>query len=165
MITLKTLVSILDLKKVGACPACMRISFVLMAISWLSLFLSFEYSLEPKLAFLVLASGLTVLWLIHVIRRIMIVIKTHPEHYPINKERRTAIGNITKVALGAVLLSALPQRVFASSGCGGWAGNSGCGTPPASIGVFPIGCYRQENNCNWTGPCNSCGSNCSSNAC
>lgn len=148
---IKSVFGIFDTKKIGSCPTCMRMSFALMVISWLVLFFTFEKNLDEKPISLALSISLTILWLTHLLVRVKMVILANSDQLN-NQERRVVIGSFAKAIVGAVLLSALPPKIYADSGCGGWAGNSGC--------LPCTRCQRQDSNCNCY-ECQSCGDNCS----
>jgi hypothetical protein len=151
--TLSSIVRTFDLRHVGECPTCMRISFMAMSLAALATIASSLLGLNTAL-FAMLAVGLALLWLAHIVTR---AIRSARRHHQADPSRRLAIRTFAQVAVGAAAMSAIPWGAHADSGCGGWAGNSGC-RPCASS------CQRQRNDCSCYS-CRSCGNNCGNAAC
>jgi hypothetical protein len=157
MITPSTIIRAFDLRHIGTCPTCIRVSFWVMILSWLIVAIALILDLKNAAPVIsVVASALTLLWLAHIIMRAINSVRPDRLDDP---SRRLALGSFAvtaaKAAIGAVVMSAAvfpSQLARADSGCGGWAGNSGC--------VLCGDCYRQTANCQCY-PCRSCGNNCS----
>lgn len=159
MLLLSSIIRSFDLRNIGTCPTCIRISFLSMAVFWVFVFVAYLVNLHAELPLLVGSVVFTVLWLAHVFAR---GIRSIPTNQPESLSRRIAIRAFARAALGAVAVSValIPSRASADSGCGGWAGNSGC--QPLS-GPWAR-CYRQRTDCSYYA-CRSCGNDCGSNVC
>ncbi len=156
---LSSIIRSFDLRHIGTCPTCIRISFFLMAVSWLFVVVAYLADLNSELPIIGGSFVFTFLWLSHVFAR---GIRSIPTNQPENLSRRIAIQAFAKAALGAVAVSVtlIPSRARADSGCGGWAGSSGCDplTGPWAR------CYRQRTDCSYYA-CRSCGNDCGNNVC
>lgn len=158
-INISTIWRSFDLKQVGMCPTCMRISFLAMSVSWVLAAGSIATDIPLLKVFtLFTSSALTMLWFAHVFMRAE---RSSGLNQPEDRSRRVAIQAFARAVIGAAVMSTgalLPwQGAHADSGCGGWAGNSGCRNSCGS-------CQRQDSNCNCH-DCRSCGSNCDKGSC
>lgn len=152
-------IRILNFRNLGTCPKCIRIAFLVMVFSWLvvAIALSLHSKATASVWIAVLASGFTILWLAHVATWAM---RSHRLSHPADPSRRLAMGALGRAVLGAAIMSStaiFPRQAQAYSGCGGWAGNSGC----ISVGH----CFRQDSDCRPIGPCRSCGDDCGDEVC
>jgi hypothetical protein len=156
MIDLHAFVRIFDLSLLGGCPRCIRISGQTAALSWVGLAGIVAAGFEAICLYssLVIACGLTALWFAHLIVRS--VRNVRPDEVAMTSRRR-AIRAFVSTLIGTAAMSILPETALADSGCGGWAGNSGC--PPCP---YPRNCHRQTPSCQCY-PCSSCGSGCPGN--
>lgn len=152
MITLSSIIRSFDLRHIGTCPTCMRISFLAMILSWLLAYVAITVDSNATVLIGIATVSLTLLWLAHITTRVM---RSIPSNLPQDNSRRLAIRTLAKAAVGAALMSAtFPWQAHADSGCGGWAGNSGCRSCNS--------CQRQTADCRCYS-CRSCGNNCSGN--
>jgi hypothetical protein len=138
----------------------MRISFVSMVLSWALLSMALTSDWNALLPIAVASGALTLVWLAHVtVRPIQSMLADRPH----NDARRGALKTLAKGVLAATLVSAFPWQAYALSGCGGWAGNSGCRLC-SNDRLPPHRCERQDNNCRcyW---CRSCGNDCGNQVC
>lgn len=140
-----------NLRQLGSCAFCMRVSFQAMAAAWAAAatatVMDLDWVCYPSMIAAVLLSAL---WLAHIVGRAVRSSINAPE----DNERRIAIRRILKaIGTAATISVAIPRNAHADSGCGGWAGNSGC-----SRGCSP--CARQRADCSCTGNDRSCGQNC-----
>jgi hypothetical protein len=146
-----------DLRRIGTCPKCMRVSFAFLLAGWCAFFaLSGLSDGGMPWAILVIAVIFTLLWASHVVAR---AYRDASAQSATDAGRRVVFGTFARAIVGAALVSAalLPsQNARADSGCGGWAGGNGC-SPCTS-------CQRQTSGCSCY-DCKSCGSNCSSGDC
>jgi len=151
MVRLSSIIRTFNVRNIGTCATCMRISFLAMALSWLLVLAALTLDLNAKVLIYAVSIGLTLLWLAHIITRA--ARSMHPSGAD-DYSRRLAIRTFVKAAVGAAVVSgaAFPWQAHADSGCGGWSGNSGCS--PCSA------CQRQTSDCQCYS-CRSCGSNCS----
>lgn len=139
-----------DMRQVGACSFCMRVSFQAMTIAWIAVAAALSFHLDWWLLPLILAALLSALWLAHIVGR---AIRSSAD-IPDDRGRRAAIGGMLKAIGAAAAISvAFPRGAHADSGCGGWAGNSGCSSGCGR-------CQRQRANCSCTGSDRSCGQGC-----
>jgi hypothetical protein len=155
MKTLASVIQTFNLRHVGVCPTCVRISFRVMILSWVIVLNALALNLYAHpMMILVPSCGLTLLWSAHVITR---ALRSMPMQRLGDPSRRLAIRAFVKAAAGAAVMSvaATSRQARADSGCGGWAGNSGCGGP-----VGP--CQRQTVDCR-VYSCRSCGEGCTGN--
>jgi hypothetical protein len=137
-----------DFRYFGTCRTCMRISFRAMVLSWpLSVGVQI-FNLPGRDVLSEVSVAFTLLWIAHVINRAN---RSLGSNRPPIASRRAMLRTYLKGAVGAVAVSAFPSLVHADSGCGGWAGNSGC--PPCTA------CQRQAVDCTCY-DCRSCGENC-----
>jgi hypothetical protein len=158
MATLWYIIRAFDLRHVGQCPTCMRISFGLMALSWTLVFTAAAMDLSA-LPMTVGSAGLTFVWLAHIMTR---SIQSVVARTTFSDSRRKTLKALAKGILAAALVSAFPLPAHALSGCGGWAGNSGCSGCRDGTGV--TSCERQDNDCTCYF-CRSCGNGCGENVC
>ncbi len=158
MVSLSAIIRAFDIRHVGSCPTCMRISFLTMFLSWVSVLCALALDLKATTLISAVSILLTLLWLTHVVRYAMR--STHSDQ-PQNKSRRLAI-RLGTAAIGAAAMSvAFPLQARADSACGGWGGGSNC--PPCSdYGYGP--CMRQNAGCGCY-YCRSCGNNCGETVC
>src|SRR6267154_1560730 len=98
MVTLSSILRTLDLRHVGTCPTCMRISFLAMVLSWLLVLGALTLGLNATLLISIGSAGLTLLWLTHVITRAIRSINP-----PENHSRRLAIQTFAKAAAKAAV--------------------------------------------------------------
>ena len=144
---------LIDLRRVGACPRCMKASFCSAAIAWLgAVGLSLIGSDTWSIALVTFAVVLSSLWLAHVVARATRILSVSEPH---DSNRRLTFKRTAKALTSAVVVSVAVgpwAGALADSGCGGWAGNSGC------LPCRP--CDRQRANCECY-ECASCGQNCS----
>jgi hypothetical protein len=146
-----------DLRHVGECPTCMRFSFLFMVAAWITLAVATTIEGDS----VVVAGGgvllFSTLWLTHVATRAVRAAVPAKEPTSQVRSRRLALRTLAKAAVGAAALSAaMPWAAHADSGCGGWAGNSGCSRCGS--------CQRQTADCRCYS-CRSCGNNCGNTAC
>jgi hypothetical protein len=159
MISFSFIMRSFDLRHVGTCPTCMRISFVSMILSWLLLYVAVVSDLNAMLPIAIGSAGLTFVWLAHVtVRPIQSMLADQPH----SKARRGALKTLAKGVLAATLVSAFPWQAYALSGCGGWAGNSGCRR--CKDGTIVTRCERQDSDCTCY-RCRSCGNDCGNYVC
>jgi hypothetical protein len=159
MISFSDIVRSFDLRHVGTCPTCMRISFVSMILSWLLAYAALMSGWSALLPIALASGALTLVWLAHVtVRPIQAMLADQPH----SGARRGALRTLAKGVLAATLVSAFPWQAYALSGCGGWAGNSGCRR--CKDGRVVTGCMRQDNDCTCY-TCRSCGNNCGTYVC
>jgi hypothetical protein len=152
-----TIIRMFDLRHVGTCPTCMRISFLAMIFCWTVtlVVLACDANAIPLTA---MAIVLTLLWVAHIFRWAVLSTRTFQ---PQDNSRRLTLRFALALAGSAVISIAFPWEARADSGCGGWAGNSGC--PPCSD--YGNGaCMRQNSSCGCY-YCRSCGENCGNNVC
>lgn len=148
-----------DIRHIGSCPTCLRVSFFTMVSSWLFLVASLSLGLAvPPLAD-ALPVLFSLLWLAHVVRRATLSVRH--DQLRTNSTRRVALRFALAVMGAAAVSVAFPWEARADSGCGGWAGNSGC-EPCSNYGVAR--CMRQNSSCGCY-YCRSCGSDCGDNVC
>lgn len=155
MVTRSAFLRMFDLRHVGVCPTCIRTSFVATVLSWLLVLSTFLLQLHATTLIIIAASSFTLLWLAHIFTRAIRF--PNQTEQPRDASKRRVFGTIAKAALAAAMMSAtvFPRTARADSGCGGWAGNSGC-NPCVN------NCFRQDVNCNCYA-CHSCcqgGGNC-----
>lgn len=149
MLTLSSIARMFDVRLLGTCPTCMRISFLAMILSWAFVLGALLFDLNAQVLISVASIGLTLLWLAHIITRAKLSI---PHDRPENHSRRLAIRTIANAAVGAAVMTvAFPWQAHAISGCGGWSGSS-CPNKCTS-------CERQNADCECY-TCRSCGSTC-----
>ena len=149
--SLSSIVGIFDLRRIGMCDRCLRTSFVAMICAWIVVFIANQLA-YPTGPIALISISLTALWLAHIVTRASR--STQPAELE-NNARRRALRSFGRAIVGAAGLSvAFPWQAHADSGCGGWAGNSGC--------LPCTRCSRQDRNCNCYS-CRSCGSNCNGN--
>ena len=154
-----TILRSFDLRHVGTCPTCMRISFASMFLSWLLVSAGLLLDWNALLPIALVSLGLTLVWLAHVTTR---PVQSMLVDAPHDKTRRQALKALAKGVLAAAMVSAVPFDAYALSGCGGWAGNSGCRR--CKDGTRVTRCERQDNDCTCYF-CRSCGNNCGSRTC
>lgn len=152
MYYVRTVFNVFDPRKLGTCPTCMRISFYLMVVTLVALVFCTKDT--PIWWFALSAASIfTATWLLHVVARVSRNVAADLPQ-PSRREALRSIGMTALKSAGAAALisSAIPWQAKADSGCGGWAGNSGC---------TPCGpCQRQTSSCGCYS-CRSCGNNCS----
>lgn len=158
MISLSAIIRMFDIRHVGTCPTCMRISFVTMFLSWICVIGTLAFADRATMLMSGVSVFLTLLWLTHVIRY---AIRSTQSDQPQNQSRRLAIRLGTAVLGGAAVSVAFPFQARADSACGGWGGNSGC-DPCSQYGNAR--CMRQNSSCGCY-YCRSCGSDCGQNVC
>lgn len=158
MPTLSSIIRAFDIRNVGTCPTCMRISFAVMLSSWVLLACALFFTSAASIVVAVLSTALTVLWIAHIVARSAQSIRTWV--IPENQSRRLAIRKAVMAVLGAAAMSAMSSKAYADSGCGGWAGNSGC----APLTGPWARCYRQRTDCSYYA-CRSCGNDCGDTVC
>ena len=139
-----------DLRHVGACRKCMRISFAAMTMSWM--LLCGALWLCPDAAILVAIGPvvLTAVWVAHVGARSARTVRAElPQDY----SRRFALRTAVMAVAGAAVVSVMSSNAYADgmSVCGGWGGGPESGCQPC-----PSNCYRQNDECG----CFLCGSCC-----
>lgn len=143
-----------DLRSVGTCPTCMRISFFTMVTAWVAV-LAASFYYPPAMLWLVSIAGLTtLLWLAHITARTKWNYQNSTKSESVDRSRLVALRTVAKAAVALAGMSAMmisPAR--ADSGCGGWAGNSGCRPCPGGS------CYRQRTDCSCY-PDRGCGDGC-----
>jgi hypothetical protein len=138
-----------DLRHVGTCRKCMRISFLAMTMSWVLLFGGLWLCPNAAIVVSIGAVSLTAVWAAHVVARSMRSVRAElPKDY----SRRLAIRTAVMAAAGATVVSVVSSRAYADgvSGCGGWGGGPESGCSPC-----PSNCYRQNDECGCV-PCASC---------
>ena len=151
-----------DLRHIGLCSICMRMSFkaaLFAAVFWLAT-LALLAPAAIQLITGLLTAVLACLWLAHVARRahLKLIEQDQPDMH-----RRYALGRVLAVLAGAISVSvAFPRPAHALSGCGGWAGNSGCSR--CADGSYVTACERQDEQCRCYF-CRSCGNRCGNNVC
>lgn len=151
MFNLAYVIRAFDLRRVGSCAKCIKISFILMLSLWVLVVSQFSFGSGMK----VTVAGAVIfsaLWLSHVFGRAIRM--TNNDVHGIESRRR-ALRKFASAAAGAIVTSlaiAIPSA-YADSGCGGWAGNSGCPSGCSS-------CQRQRSDCSCTGSDRSCGDGC-----
>jgi hypothetical protein len=150
------IIRILNTSRLGTCPTCTRIAFLAATFSWSLPLIASIFGREGVLFILVAPVGLTLLWIAHVI---MAARRSAHSNLPENLSRRLAMWTFAKSIISAAAISALPIAARADSGCGGWAGNSGCSPCPD----YMRHCYRQDSNC-MCYACRSCGDDCPNEA-
>jgi len=138
-----------DLKHVGTCRKCMRISFGMMIVSWLLLGAALWVCPGAVIFAAVAPLGLTALWFAHVAARSARSVRSQ---LPTNHSRRLAMRTAVTAVAGAAVMSVVSGKVYADglSACGGWGGGPESGCNPC-----PSNCYRQNDECGCT-PCGSC---------
>lgn len=156
---LLTFIRSFDLRHVGRCPTCMRISFASMVLSWLIVFAAQSLDSSAVLPIALVSLGLTLVWLAHVTTR---PIQSMLADVPHSRTRRQALKALAKGVLAAAMVSAVPVNAYALSGCGGWTGNSGCRR--CKDGSRVTRCERQDNDCTCYF-CRSCGNGCGNRPC
>lgn len=150
MMKLLSVLRAFDLRQLGNCPFCMRVSFQAMAAAWITATTAIALHLDWWHLSMILAALLSAVWLAHIVGR---AIRSSID-VPDDQGRRVAIGRMLKAIGAAAAISvAFPRSAHADSGCGGWAGNSGC-----PRGCLP--CQRQRSDCSCTGNDRSCGQTC-----
>lgn len=158
MIYIETAFRIFDIRHVGTCATCMRISFMTMLLSWVSVLASVAFDTKATMQVSAGSVFFTLLWLAHILRY---AARSTPSYDPQNKSRRLAIRFGVALISGAAISVAFPFQAHADSGCGGWAGNSGC-EPCSNYGNAR--CMRQNASCGCY-YCRSCGEDCGNNVC
>jgi hypothetical protein len=138
-----------DLRHLGTCRRCMRISFVTMTVSWVLLCGALWLCPDAVILASVGPVGLTAVWVAHVVARSTRSVRSE---LPKNYSRRLAIRTAVMAAAGAAVVSVISSRAFADgmSACGGWGGGPESGCSPC-----PSNCYRQNDECGCA-PCASC---------
>lgn len=150
---MSAIVRIFDIRQVGTCPTCMRISFLVMVFSWVNTAGVWLLSLNAASLVGAISILFTLLWMAHIVRR---AVWSTRSYRPQDQSRRLAIRFALALAGSAAISVALPRSARADSGCGGWGGNSGC--PPCSD--YGRGeCMRQNSGCGCY-YCHSCGADC-----
>ena len=131
-----------DLRLVGTCPTCMRVSFFTMVTTWAAVLAASLYYV-PAMPWLASVAGLlTLLWLAHITARTKWNYQNSTRSKPVDRSRLLALRSVAKAAVALVGMSAMmisPAR--ADSSCGGWSGNSGCSACSGGS------CYRQRTDC------------------
>jgi hypothetical protein len=153
-----------DLRNLGRCPTCMRISFASMIASWLLTLSAVALGWQSTAFIILLAVAFSLVWLAHIVRRATLDI-SHNE--PVELGRRLALRSTARNVMGAIFGAAalsvsFSSSVRADSGCGGWAGNNQCTNYCSNESGGPTRCQRQTANCSCY-YCRSCGSGCSGN--
>jgi uncharacterized membrane protein len=150
---IRTVTHIFDVRYIGTCPTCMRISFCSMILSWCCLLGNF--ALDPSEMWLSLAASVvfTLLWLLHITRRALLV--TYYDK-PSDPSRRLALRFALSVAGAAATSAAFPGQARADSACGGWGPGSDC-EPCSNYGRGE--CMKQNAGCGCY-YCHSCGADC-----
>ncbi len=123
MPSLSTIIRSFDLRDIGECPTCIRISFIAMVVTWIALIFSttFYPDSTPLIAFM--STLFTLLWSIHIlVRSIRMSRSSEPE----DNSRRLVMRTFALAVMSAIAISAFPRQARADSACGGWSGNSGC---------------------------------------
>lgn len=143
-----SLVRTFDVRLLGTCAKCARISFGVSAASWILLSLAALAGLHINMLFFLGSIVLTALWIGHILAR---AVRATPPQF---ESRRAALTRFALAIGGAAVTSLLLSiPAHADSGCGGWAGNSGCDPCPEG------NCYRQRTDCScWKDT--GCGSHC-----
>jgi hypothetical protein len=139
-----------DLRYVGTCRKCMRISFAAMTLSWVAFCAAVWVGPAASAAAAALCVALTALWIAHIAARSTRVVRSQ---LPTDYSRRLALHAAVTAIAGAAAVSVLSQRAFADgdmSACGGWNGGPESGCKPC-----PSNCYRQSAECGCV-PCASC---------
>jgi hypothetical protein len=137
-----------DLRHVGTCWRCMRISFVAMTVSWVLLCGALWLCPDAVIFASIGPISLTAVWLAHVVA---LSTRSARSELPENYSRRLAIRTAVMATAGAAVMSAMSSKAYADlSGCGGWGGGPESGCRPC-----PNNCYRQNDECGCT-PCASC---------
>jgi hypothetical protein len=148
---LSTVVRSFDLRHVGTCWRCMRISFATLTVSWVLLFGALW--LWPDVA--IFASigpiGLTAVWIAHVVAHSARAVRSEP---PENYSRRLAIRTAVMAVAGAAAVSVMSRKAHADglSPCGGFSGQG----PESGCRPCPNNCYRQSAEDCSCFPCDSC---------
>lgn len=155
----RTVIHMFDMRYIGTCPTCMRISFILMILLWCCLFAAFVLDLKGIWLVLAASAVFTPIWLVHIARRALLITKKQDD--PSDASKRLALRLALAVVSAAGTSIAFPWQAKADSGCGGWAGNSGCEPCYSQFGQNGW-CMRQDGNCGCY-YCHSCGANCPGN--
>ena len=153
MPTVSALLRTIDLRRVGTCQTCMRISFIMMLASWAISLAATSANLKVSQFICGISIVFTLLWLSHVFTRARRSIYFDGNH---DGTRRAALRTFGKAVLGAAVTSAsllMSEKARADSGCGGWSGGGGC-----SHGCGR--CQRQDSNCNCSSNDRGCGDGC-----
>lgn len=152
------LVKMFDMRNVGTCPKCIRLSFLTMLLVCASACYLWTFGVIGTLAFFGISIPFMCLWMAHVIRRASLSFRLHRQH---DGSKRLAL-RLGLALMGSVATSiAFPWDARADSACGGWGGNSGCD----SCDRYGVGrCMRQNSACGCY-YCRSCGSDCGDNVC
>lgn len=139
----RTVMHMTDMRYVGTCPTCMRISFLLMILSWCCSLGLFSLGLYGMWLSFVASLVFSMLWLLHIARRALLFTR---HNRPADASRRLAMRYALALAGAAAVSLASPWQAKADSGCGGWAGNSGC---EPCYSQFPNNgwCMRQTSDC------------------
>lgn len=140
-----------DLRHVGTCWRCMRISFVTMTVSWVLLFGALWLYPHAAMFASIGPISLTAVWIAHVVAQSARFVRSElPENY----SRRLAIRTAVAAVAGAAVVSVMSSKAHAQglSPCGGFrGGGSESGCRPC-----PNNCYRQSaEDCSCL-PCDSC---------
>lgn len=140
-----------DLRHVGTCWRCMRISFGAMAVSW-ALWLGAMWLFPHAAMFAAIGPiGLTGVWIAHIAAQSTRAVRSE---LPRNYSRRLAIRTALAAVAGAAAVSIMTPKARAQglSPCGGFRGQgseSGCRPCPNN-------CYRQSSEDCGCMPCDSC---------
>jgi len=138
-----------DLRHVGTCGTCMRISFAAMSASWVLLGGAFWLWPDTVAVASIGPIALTAIWIAHIAARSSRVVCSElPESY----SRRLAIRTAIMATAGAAAMSVVSTKARADglSPCGGWGGGAESGCKPC-----PNNCYRQNDECGCA-RCDSC---------
>ena len=94
----------INFRGLGTCPKCIRISFLVMVLSWMlvAIALSLHSNAAASVGIAVLASGFTILWLAHIATWAM---RSHRLSHPADPSRRLAMGALGRAVLGAAIMS------------------------------------------------------------
>ena len=140
-----------DLRHLGMCRRCMRISFAAMAVSWL--LFGGALWLYPAAALFAAAApvALTAVWIGHIVARSTRSVRSE---LPRNYSRRLAIRTAVMAVAAAAATSVASNKAHADglSPCGGWGGG-----PESGCRRCPNNCYRQNDECSCVRCATCCG--------
>jgi hypothetical protein len=158
MAPLSAIIRMFDIRHVGTCPTCMRISFGAMILSWVFTFGVLTVDFATAAFLFGISVLLTLLWLAHIVRRAVQSVLSDQSQI---ESRRLALRFGVSLAGAAVTSIAFPGRSRADSACGGWG--SSCEPCTSQYGSRG-NCMRQNSSCGCY-YCRSCGNGCGNNVC
>ena len=115
MINLSTIIRSFDLRHVGTCPTCMRISFGSMITAWAVLLVGYSLSSSVFLSVTVAAIILTILWFAHIFAFSKRYVFSKKEYNP---KRRNLLKIFIKASIAGAALS-WSTAAFACTELGG----------------------------------------------